>query len=358
MSELSLSVKAGTAIAPVLRPFHINIDFQDPAHCRIDDETLVLLVSNAIQENRLRQLQKRIKAALAVAGLPLTEVAIRIVPQTAVEYRTLDLPRCERPASASGAAAIDRTLCDIEDPELKDTLRRLRDTLRPDAPLESSALEEKLAQESLALVMHRRELCLLESDLNYGLETSSIPTEEEVAEFPPLAGVRERLLCKHARQTARLEAARADIERIDRRLDIINEALTLLPDNPIQAEALASGNMLETSDEKHEEHTQPIPVSAAAHAALSSLVRQTSSPSLRKTLKQLCRTLTPSENNFSDSLRADIRHEINRLTTIEPTRRSEKQKKRLNQLTEALSRLNQSDSGALELADELYGHIV
>ncbi|EJW98322.1 hypothetical protein EVA_13571, partial [gut metagenome] len=203
LSELSLAARAGAVIAPVLKPFHFNIDFTDPAHCRIEGDTLILLVSSAIQENRLRQLQKRIKTALAVAGLPLTSIAIHIIPPSVeTEYGQLELPHCERPSSASGAAAIDRTLSFIEDPALKDTLGRLRDTLAPATPTGSSALEAKLAQESLTLAMRRRELSILEGDLQYGLQAISIPTEEEAAEFPPLAGARARLLAKHAQQSA------------------------------------------------------------------------------------------------------------------------------------------------------------
>ncbi|EJX04818.1 hypothetical protein EVA_07073 [gut metagenome] len=131
-----------------------------------------------------------------------------------------------------------------------------------------------------------------------------------------------------------------------------------MPTNPIRAEALAAENLSETPEKEENADHDPVPVSAAAHAALRALIEQTSSFSLRKTLETLCQTLTPPENGFADSLRADIRHEIKRLVKIPSAKRSEIQKKRLDQLTEALTQLNQSDSDARLMAEELYGHLV
>ncbi len=356
MSALDLAERAGRAIAPVLKAFHFAIDFTDPAHCRIDGETLVLLVSNAAQENRLKNLQRRIRAALATAGLPLTDIAVRIIPSTTGEDYRLEIPRCERPSSASGAAAIDREITAIEDPALRETLARLRDTLAPATPEGTSALEERLAHESLSLAERRRELSILEGDLSYGIDATDLPSDEEVAEMPPLAAVRERLLGKIARQTERLYNVRDEIARIDTRLEVINEALTILPENPIRAEAIAAKSV-EPSCPASEELSQPVPVSAAAHAALSTLVNGTTSPALRKTLRELLGTLTPADTDFARSLKADIRQEMSRISSLTKDRRTPQQKKRLDCLTEALSELNRSDVRARELARELYGTI-
>ena len=356
MSALDLAERAGRALAPVLKAFHFAIDFTDPAHCRIDGETLVLLVSSADQENRLKNLQRRIRATLASAGLPLTDVAVRIIPSTTGENYRLEIPRCERPASASGAAAIDREITEIEDPALRETLARLRDTLAPSTPEGTSALEERLAHESLSLAERRRELSILEGDLSYGIDAADLPSDEEVAEMPPLAAVRERLLGKIARQSERLRQVRDEISRIDTRLEVINEALTVLPDNPIRAEAIAAKST-DTATPESEAAPQPVPVSAAAHAALSTLVNETTSPALRKTLRELLGTLTPSEADFARSLKTDIRQEMSRLSSITKDQRTPQQKERLDRLTEALSELNRSDDLACELARELYGTI-
>lgn len=360
LSDLNLAERAGRAVAPLLKAFHFAIDFTDPAHCRIDGETLVLLVSSADQENRLRQLQRRLRAALATAGLPLTDIEVRIIPKGVGGNYRLDIPQCERPASASGAAALDREIDLIEDPELKETLARLRDTIAPATLEGTSLLEEKLAHESLALAERRRELSILEGDLSYGIDAASLPTDEEVADLPPLAAVRERLLQKVARQSERLAEVRSEIARIDRRLERINDALVILPENPIRAEAIASqrdGEDAIADTLSDSDAPAPVPVSAAAHAALSTLVAETASPLLKKTFRELLGTLTPSEADYARSLRDDIRQEMSKILATKNDERTFEQKKRLDRLTEALSELNRSDGKARTLAAELYGSI-
>ena len=359
LSDFELAQRAGRAVAPLLKAFHFAIDFTDPAHCRIDGETLVFLVSSADQENRLRQLQRRLRAALATAGLPLTDIDVRIIPKGVGAGYRLEIPRCERPASASGAAALDREIEQIEDPELKETLARLRDTIAPATLEGTSLLEEKLAHESLALAERRRELTILEGDLSYGIDAASLPTDEEVAELPPLAAVRERLLQKVARQSERLADVRAEIARIDRRLERINDALVVLPENPIRAEAIASQTDRDESESfaGTPDSAASVPVSAAAHAALSTLVAETASPALKKTLRELLGTLTPSDADYARSLRGDIRQEMAKILTTKNDARTPAQKKRLDRLTEALSVLNGSDGKARSLAAELYGSI-
>ena len=70
MASYALSKRAGAVAAHVLRPFRMSIDFTDPAYCRVEGHTLVLLAESAVQQNRIRQLTPRLAAAAAAAGGP------------------------------------------------------------------------------------------------------------------------------------------------------------------------------------------------------------------------------------------------------------------------------------------------
>ncbi len=349
MASYELSKRAGAVAAHVLRPFRMNIDFTDPAYCRVEGHTLVLLAENAVQQNRIRQLTPRLAAAAAAAGLPVTEVDARIIPRRPAPQSGVPVPRIERAPSAVGAAAITSILGDIEDPALRATMQRLRDVITPGENNRRRLLEERLGRESIELSTERMRLATLVSDLTHGIDAAIIPTEEEARDYPRLEAERARKLGLQAEQIDRRRTASRRLERIDARLETINRALELLPSNVQAAEAA-----LLTPEADDEPVAPPEPrVSAAAAAAIASLARETPSPRMRKALMSHLSTLAPDDARYPDALHADIRREAERLSLIDNP--SPENTKRLAQLLEAAKALAEHPEDARGIAQSLYG---
>ena len=326
MASYALSKRAGAVAAHVLRPFRMSIDFTDPAYCRVEGHTLVLLAESAVQQNRIRQLTPRLAAAAAAAGLPVTAVDARIIPKRPAPQAGVPIPRIERAPSAVGAAAISGILDDIEDPALKAT------------------------RESIDLSTERMRLTTLVADLTHGINAAIIPTEEEARDYPRLEAERERKLELLAEQKDRRLVAVHRLERIDARLDAINRALELLPSDAQAAEAA----LVAPEDEEAPQAPPAAPrVSAAAAAAIASLARETPSPRMRKALMSHIPTLAPDEAHYPEALHADIRREAERLSMLEnPTPENTK---RLAQLLEAAKALSERPQDARAIAEGLYG---
>ena len=349
MASYELSKRAGAVAAHVLRPFRMNIDFTDPAYCRIEGHALVLLAENAVQQNRIRQLTPRLAAAAAATGLPVTEVDARIIPKRPAPQPGVQLPRIERRPSAVGAAAISSILGDIEDPALRATMERLRDVIKPGESNRRRLLEERLGRESIELSTERMRLTTLVADLTHGIDAVIIPTEEEARDYPRLEAERTRKLKIQAEQIDRRRTASRRLECIDVRLEAINRALELLPSNVQAAEAVL---LTPDSDAKPAPPAEPR-VSAAAAAAIASLARETPSPRMRKALMSHLPTLAPDEAHYPDALHADIRREAERLSLLDnPTPENTK---RLAQLLEATMALAEHPENAREIAQSLYG---
>ena len=350
MASYALSKRAGAVAAHVLRPFRMSIDFTDPAYCRVEGHTLVLLAESAVQQNRIRQLTPRLAAAAAAAGLPVTAVDARIIPKRPAPQAGVPIPRIERAPSAVGAAANSGILDDIEDPALKATMERLRNVIKPGEENRRRLLEERLGRESIDLSTERMRLTTLVADLTHGINAAIIPTEEEARDYPRLEAERERKLELLAEQKDRRLVAVHRLERIDARLDAINRALELLPSDAQAAEAA----LVAPEDEEAPQAPPAAPrVSAAAAAAIASLARETPSPRMRKALMSHIPTLAPDEAHYPEALHADIRREAERLSMLEnPTPDNTK---RLAQLLEAAKALSERPQDARAIAEGLYG---
>ena len=339
MASYALSKRAGAVAAHVLRPFRMSIDFTDPAYCRVEGHTLVLLAESAVQQNRIRQLTPRLAAAAAAAGLPVTAVDARIIPKRPAPQAGVPIPRIERAPSAVGAAAISGILDDIEDPALKATMERLRNVIKPGEENRRRLLEERLGRESIDLSTERMRLTTLVADLTHGINAAIIPTEEEARDYPRLEAERERKLELLAEQKDRRLVAVHRLERIDARLDAINRALELLPSDAQAAEAA----LVAPEDEE----------APQAPPAIASLARETPSPRMRKALMSHIPTLAPDEAHYPEALHADIRREAERLSMLEnPTPDNTK---RLAQLLEAAKALSERPQDARAIAEGLYG---
>ena len=350
MASYALSKRAGSVAAQVLRPFRMNIDFTDPAYCRVEGHTLVLLAESAVQQNRIRQLTPRLAATAAAAGLPVSEVDVRIIPKRAAPQPGVPLPRIERVPSAVGAAAITNILDDIEDPALRTTMEKLRDVIKPGEDNRRRLLEERLGRESIQLSSEHMRLTTLVADLTHGIDAAIIPSEEEARDYPRLEAERARKLELQDEQIGRRLIAIRKLEKIDARLEAINRALELLPDDIRAAEAELV--VPEAQDDAPSATTAPR-VSAAAAAAIASLARETPSPRMRKTLLNHLSTLAPDDAHYPEALHADIRREAERLSMLDNP--SPENTKRLARLLEAAKALSDRPQDARIIAEKLYG---
>ena len=350
MASYALSKRAGSVAAQVLRPFRMNIDFTDPAYCRVEGHTLVLLAESAVQQNRIRQLTPRLAATAAAAGLPVSEVDVRIIPKRAAPQPGVPLPRIERVPSAVGAAAITNILDDIEDPALRTTMEKLRDVIKPGEDNRRRLLEERLGRESIQLSSEHMRLTTLVADLTHGIDAAIIPSEEEARDYPRLEAERARKLELQDEQIGQRLIAIRKLEKIDARLEAINRALELLPDDIRAAEAELV--VPEAQDDAPSATTAPR-VSAAAAAAIASLARETPSPRMRKTLLNHLSTLAPDDAHYPEALHADIRREAERLSMLDNP--SPENTKRLARLLEAAKALSDRPQDARIIAEKLYG---
>ena len=349
MSEYALAKRAGSIVGNVLRPFRMNIDFQDPAYCRIHGHTLTILVENAGQQNRVRQLTPRLCAAVAAGGLPITEVEVRIIAKQPLPNLNLALPTTPRQPSAMGAAAITNVLNEIEDPSLKETMARLRDALTPETTTRQQVLEEKLASESLQLVLARQRHTASLGDYDYSIQSLHILSEDEVRDYPRLEAERMRALHRRFELEDKKRIAQRAIERIDEQLERIDQALTLLPVDIQAAEAaLVPINHDATPPQQSAPRTSP-----AAAAAIASIARHSSSPLTRKSLMSHLDDLKPKHQDYVTRLNAGIQREKRRLLNLITL--TEAQKKRLTLLLTAEKALEADPTQAESIADQLYG---
>lgn len=367
MDAYALAQRAGAVIAPTLKRFHIAIDFSDPANCRTEDHQLVLLVNSALQENRIRQLIPRLRADLAARGLPLTDVIVRIMAKPVDKPYVLNLATCDpRPASETGAAAIDGILPDIQDEALRATMVRLRDALSPDPARQRSFLEERLGREALSLAAERLATERLIADLRYGIEAARpyIPSETDAKDYPRLEAERTRKLCEQTAREDRLRLAESRLAAIDARQDTVNQAFEKLASDPAAAEALAT-NVRHLHEETPDDNKRSFAPSAAGAAAIATLAAEASSPGLRKTLRRLSTVLAPDEKTFFETIKTDIHREIDRIRAQHlqaelagrtgTTALSPEKTKRLTDLNEALSQLEADPNSARRVAALLYG---
>lgn len=209
VASLELARRAGRIVAPILKPFGMSVDFTE-GHARVEDGTLVLLAQNAVQANRIRNLERRLTRALAAEGLPIFAVACRVLPAHAPAEPADNGPKGPvRHASMSGAQALRAGLGDVRDPKLRETLARLADVISPrpeEVPPESARLLEALR---LRLMTGTLAVTSSTAMLPPAPDPALIPSAGAAAADPGLAGVRHRM-------SARLEARRALDERLEK----------------------------------------------------------------------------------------------------------------------------------------------
>lgn len=225
VASLELARRAGRIVAPILKPFGMSTDFTE-GHARVENGTLVLLAQNAVQANRIRNLERRLTRALAAEGLPIFAVVCRVLPARAGTQNSPEEPASPvRHASMSGAKALRESLTGIRDPALRATLARLADVIAP--------RPEEIAPESERLLEHLR-MRLVEgsvalSDVLEQLppapDPDLIPSEAAAVSNPELAGVRERMSARLAVRLAldeQLAERRAEAARLDAKIGAVD----------------------------------------------------------------------------------------------------------------------------------------
>lgn len=200
MSDFQIARRAGEVIQPVVKPFRLVLDFSQ-GHTRYEDHTLVLLAQNAAQLNRLRQLVPRMLAALAVKGLPVTDIDIRIAPPAEPEPEPIP-PAPPREHSIAASARLRARLEDFHDPELRATLARLADAIAPRPEERAGQLRSEFDEAGNDARRLLEALARLEDHLPEAPDPRLVPTEEDARLKPELTGVRDRLLSKLTRRVA------------------------------------------------------------------------------------------------------------------------------------------------------------
>lgn len=114
---------------PAAKSIHIGVDITDIRNLRRENGTVVILVKNAAQLAKLRQLLPRLQVLLEQAGLrdPI-KPRIRPAPTPIVLRQNLAVGQ-PRVASAKSIAAIKQTAGSLKPSAVKDALESLARTL-------------------------------------------------------------------------------------------------------------------------------------------------------------------------------------------------------------------------------------
>lgn len=132
--EISISeqLKEARRVARIVtketQPFHLGCDFTDLANIRISSDKITLLVKNAAQQNRLRQLLPRINTALGQAGFLISAV-IRIRPtRDHIDFNRPIAQGSVRTISETSINTIKQRADSMEESALKQALLALAQT--------------------------------------------------------------------------------------------------------------------------------------------------------------------------------------------------------------------------------------
>lgn len=361
MEQLGLSQKIAQAIAPLLAQYHVAVDFSDPGRSRLDHDTLVLLVSEVSQENRIRQLQRRLLIRLNAAGLNVNQIRVRLLPHQSDLPDLPTPPPLERKKSVLGAQILTNTLSTIQDEELRDSLARLSQAISPSPEQRAQALEQRIGEESVNLVQHNLELESTLADLSLRLEKQDLPQQEDLERYPHLKAILPRLIASRCQLEAQIATNQRQLQANYQRLQELQKASELLQHSPDEAaQFLVSEQTATILTENLPPHTLPTPRPSIIGAiAIDKLAQRTHDLALRRSLKHLTQAITPEGKLFIDQLRQDIESEKQAIidTLLEPhlaVKEQQRLQKRHQQLEKALLTLASNPSKAKTLAQELY----
>lgn len=285
---------AGKAIAPVLQNMHLNVSFYSGANCRVEDDTLVLLVNAPSQENRLRQMTTRLTAALIRAELPLNGVKIRIVSRDH-ERAAPEPARVERESSLLGAISLAENIELIESPPLRSVLTSLKSRLSP------------VSSDNPLFVVSRLNVLIKDyEEMKERLEEELRRIDSLIEESRPLEPrfIYTATTARHnMEQHARHEQLKAHRDEVNSRLITVGLLLPSLAEL-LEIASLEPEFVGETLDEyRPAAHFAPPPFefhyhpdSPAGADALTKILPGIETPELRRALSRLASNLSPADH--------------------------------------------------------------
>lgn len=218
------AMRVGRLIAPILAPFRFAIDFRDPRHCRIKNDQLILIVRDALQANRLKNLLPRITKRVLRANLGLTKVEVHIVPRRLETNVPTPHPNPLLGTTLQGALAAKRTAQRMKSPELKEIFRELAKVLTPKGSTTQTVLNEILREERRHLTHYTAIQKQLKALRQNDTLRFILPTPELVAKDPALGPVRRRLMKKIREKKAQQRNLTRYKTRLIHRLHLLMQA--------------------------------------------------------------------------------------------------------------------------------------
>ncbi len=228
MAQYDLAVRAGKALQHAAAEARLALDFSEGRRCRIEGETLVLLVDNAVQHNRLKNMRTRLLAAIMTKGLPITNIKIRLrAPKPAeAEPRPAEPdPVCRRP-SIAGAAALRRAASEAVAKDMREALAALASLVGPTAEEAPIVLQTTISEEGKRIAAGLQSVEELLPRLPQAPDERLIPSEADAEKDAALAAVRERMLARlNVRRSceAPLAQARSTLKALAARIALIAE---------------------------------------------------------------------------------------------------------------------------------------
>lgn len=189
----ALSMRAGKAVAPIIRSMGLALDYETGRGVRIEDNKAVFITDSAAQLSRLRNLSKRLLEKLVADGVPVLGVDFRLRGRRAPAGEAEKTDPVRTPSIVAAAELFDAAR-KLINPELREQIRALARTLEPSPEeLPLAVLSALTAQhDRLEKLIHRAES--LSERLPSAPNPLLVPEEAAAARNAELAGVRERML--------------------------------------------------------------------------------------------------------------------------------------------------------------------
>ncbi len=203
----ALSLRAGKAVAPVIKAMGLALDYETGRGVRIENNKAVFITDSAAQLSRLRNLSKRLLEKLVADGVPVLGVEFRLRGRRAPEEEAEAISPV-RTTSIIAAAEL------LINPELREQIRALAHTLEPSPEELPLAVLTAITSQHERLAKLESEIKGLREKLPHAPDPHLVPEEAAAAASEELAGVRERMLKRIARRASfEKTASEADAER-------------------------------------------------------------------------------------------------------------------------------------------------
>lgn len=193
IESYALSMRAGKAVAPIIRSMGLALDYETGRGVRIEDNKAVFITDSAAQLSRLRNLSKRLLEKLVADGVPVLGVDFRLRGRRAPAEEAEKTDPVRTPSIIAAAELFDAAR-KLINPELREQIRALARTLEPSPEeLPLAVFTAITAQhERLGRVAERAEA--LRRRLPSAPDPQLVPDEEAAAQKPELASLRERMM--------------------------------------------------------------------------------------------------------------------------------------------------------------------